>query len=264
MNNEFRVIDIDPRLDFTRRFSQAPKCGVHLNREVVDKMGLVDGDLIEIKGKRTTVGRVVSVDKNGFDMNAIGLNNLVRNNARVSPEEAVAIGKIESKIAEKIVLAPIEKSLRKSELVRGLAKNVFMDTPFVEGDVTYLRSKMLSYTLGSITWLRVVKTDPSGVVVVGEDTEFEIVPDPINQDLSESTYYLPDLGTDDDFGAKGLLLDDNEWTNLNSLLEIGLFSNLAEAITFFIREGIKSRSDIFEKSESIAEQIRQLKNSIKS
>lgn len=262
MDNEFRVIDVDSILDITRRFSQAPRCDVHLNREVIGKIGLVDGDLVEVKGKRMTVARVVSVDKGSFDLNVIGLNNLVRNNARVSPEETIAIGKAESNVAKKIVLAPIEKHLRKSELIRGLAKKSFMGSPFLEGDVTYLRSKMLRYILGSITWLRVVKTDPGGVVVVGEDTEFEIIPDPINQVVNDSAYYLPDFSSDDAFGEKDLLLDESEWTMLNSLLEIGLFSNLTEAITFFLREGIKSRIDIFEKSESVTEQIRQLKKNV--
>ena len=61
MDNEFRVIDVDSMLDITRRFSQAPRCDIHLNREVTDKIGLVDGDLVEVKGKRITVARVVSV-----------------------------------------------------------------------------------------------------------------------------------------------------------------------------------------------------------
>ena len=49
--NEFRVLDIDPRLDITKRFSQAPRYDVHIKREITTKLGLVDGDLIEIKGK---------------------------------------------------------------------------------------------------------------------------------------------------------------------------------------------------------------------
>ena len=51
MENEFRVVDIDSKLDITRHFSQTPRCNVQLNREVINKIGFVDGDLIEIKGK---------------------------------------------------------------------------------------------------------------------------------------------------------------------------------------------------------------------
>jgi len=262
MNFELKVIDIDSRLDITGRFSQVPRCDIQLHSEVIGKIGINDGDLIEVKGKRMTAGRVVSVNKDGFDMTFIGLNNLVRNNAQVSVQEMVAIGNVVKNFANKIVLAPIEKHLRKSELIKGLAKKSFMGMPFVEGDVTYLRSKMLSYILGSITWLRVIKTDPSGAVVVGEETDFEIIPDPVNQGLGGSAYYLPDFSEDDDFSEKAILLADQEWDKLNILLEIGLFTNLGEALTFFLREGIKSRNDIFEKSEVVKDQISQLKKNV--
>ncbi len=174
----------------------------------------------------------------------------------------ITILKSDSKPARRIVLAPIEKHLKKSELVKGLAKNSYLSMPFIEGDVTYLRSKLLRYILGSVTWLRVIKTDPSGVVVASEDTEFEIIPDPVNQNVNNQAYYLPDYGLDDDFDEKDLSLDECEWAKLNSLLEIGLFKNLPEAITFFTREGINSRSDIFQKTELVLEQLKQLKKDI--
>lgn len=262
MENEFKVVDIDSALDISKRFSQAPRCDIQLSREVVNKMGFSEGDLIEVRGKRTTVARVVPINKDDFGVDIIGLSNLVRNNARVSPEEMITVGKADSKAAKKIVLAPIEKHLRKSELIKGLAKKSYLNTPFTEGDVTYLRSKMLRYLLGSVTWLRVIKTEPTGVVVVGEETEFEIIPDPVKQSVNSTAYYLSDFGSDDDFDEKDLLLDDNEWARLNALLELELFKNLSEAMTFFIREGIKSRSDIFQKTETVMEQLKQLKSEV--
>ncbi|MDQ1279945.1 MAG: transitional endoplasmic reticulum ATPase [Thermoproteota archaeon] len=262
MDNEFKVIDIEFALDISKRFSQTPRCDIQLSKEVINKMGFSEGDLIEIKGKRTTVARVVPINRDDFGSDIIGLTNLVRNNARVSPEETITVEKADSKIAKKIVLAPIEKHLRKSELIKGLAKKSYMNTPFTEGDVTYLRSKMLRYLLGSVTWLRVIKTEPTDVVVVGEETEFEIIPDPINQNVNNEAYYLPDFSSDDDFDEKDLLLDDSEWAKLNSLLELGLFKNLSEAMTFFIQEGIKSRDDIFQKTETVMEQLKQLKSDV--
>lgn len=257
MDTEFKVIDIDPG-----RFSQTPRCDSHLNKEVISKMGLTDGDLIEIKGKRTTVARVFSADKNSFGIDTIGLNNVVRNNAMISLEDTISIVPSSSKIAKKIVLAPIEKHLRKSELIKGLAKKSYQGAPFIEGDVTFLRSKMLRYLLGSVTWLKVVKTDPSGVVVAGEDTEFEIIPDPVNNTASNQAFYFSDTDSDD-FNEKDLSLTDAEWVRLNSLLEVGLFKNLSETLTFLVREGIKSREDVFKKTESVMEQLKELKKDIK-
>jgi hypothetical protein len=261
MDNEFRVSTIKSRLDIAGRFQQTPKYEVQLSREVSNKLGFVDGDLIEINGKRTTAARVVSIEVDGVDGDSIGLNNLIRNNARVSLEETVTIRRAESKTALRIVLAPIGKHLKKSELLKIVAKKSFLDVPFVEGDVTYLRSKIMRYLLGSVTWMRVVKTDPVGVVVATEDTDFEVVSDPFTP--GETTFTdLPDFGLEEDFSEKDISLDDGEWSKINTLLELGLFNNLTEAITFFLREGIQARSDIFEKSGSVMEQLNQLKNNV--
>ena len=62
---------------------------------------------------------------------------------------------------------------------------------------------------------------------------------------------------------KGLLLDGNEWEKYDSLLKLEIFGSLTEAVSFFLREGMKARNDIFEKSISVVEQITQLKNGVK-
>ena len=262
MDNEFRVLTIDSRLDIAQRFQQTPKYEAQLSREITNKLGFVDGDLIEITGKRTTAARVVSTDKDDFDEDFIGLNDFMRNNARISLKETVTIRKAEPKAARKIVLAPIGKHLKKSELLKIVAKKSFLYKPFVEGDVTYLRSKIMRYLLGSVTWMRVVKTDPEGVVIASDDTDFEVIPDPIT--LNESTLTeIPDLGLEEDFSDKDVSLDDSEWEQINTLIELGLFKSLTEVVTFFVREGMKARSDIFDKSLSVMEQLKQLKQNVR-
>ena len=148
MSIEFRVMPIDSRLNFVEPFQQIRRYEAQLKKEIIGKMGFMDGDFLEIKGKRTTVAKVVSVDKENFTRDAIGLNDFIRNNARVLPEETVSIRKADIKIDRKIVLAPIGEHLRRSELLKMIAKKSFVDTPFVEGDVTYLRSKILKYLIG--------------------------------------------------------------------------------------------------------------------
>jgi len=262
MDNEFRVLTIDSRLDIAQHFQQTPKYEAQLSKEIANKLGFVDGDLIEITGKRTTAARVVSVEKDDFGGELIGLNDFMRNNARISLKETVTIRKAEPKTARKIVLAPIGKYLKKSELLKIVAKKSFMDKPFVEGDVTYLRSKIMRYLLGSVTWMRVVKTDPEGVVVASEDTDFEVIPDPIT--LTEAAITeIPDLGWDEEVSDKDVSLDDREWEKISALIELGLFQSLTEGVTFFVREGMKARSDIFEKSVSVMELLKQLKQNVK-
>ena len=62
---------------------------------------------------------------------------------------------------------------------------------------------------------------------------------------------------------KDLLLNSDEWEKYDSLLKLEIFGSLTEAVSFFLREGMKARNDIFEKSISVVEQITQLKKDIK-
>jgi transitional endoplasmic reticulum ATPase len=263
MDNEFRVLTIDSRLDITQHFQQTPKYEAQLSKAIANKLGFVDGELIEITGKRTTAARVVSIEKDDFDGELIGLNDFMRNNARISLKETVTIRKAEPKTARKIVLAPIGKYLKKSELLKIVAKKSFLDKPFVEGDVTYLRSKIMRYLLGTVTWMRVVKTEPDGVVVASDSTEFEVTPDPITLTEEDVITEIPDLRLEEDFSDKDVSLDDREWEKINGLIELGLFKSLTEGVTFFVREGMKARSDIFDKSLSVLEQLKQLKQNVK-
>ncbi len=262
MDNAFKVSPIKSRLDLAGRFQSTPKYEAYLSREVSNKLGFVNGDWIEVQGKRTTAAQVVAIEVDGIDGDTIGLNDLTRNNARVSLDETVTIRRADPQTAQRVVLAPIGKHLKKSELLKIVAKKSFLDTPFVEGDVTYLRSKILRYLLGTVTWMRVVKTEPAGVVVATEDTEFEVASDPITPEEPEPTD-LSDLELDDEVSETDLALTDEEWAKITTLLELGLFTSRSEAITFFLREGIQARQDIFEKSGSVLKQLNQLKSHVK-
>ena len=81
---ELQVVAVDSRIDITGRFNVAPKFEVHLSRDVVNKMGLADGDFIEIRGNRTTAASLLPIDKDDFSSEIIGLDNLLRKNAEKS------------------------------------------------------------------------------------------------------------------------------------------------------------------------------------
>lgn len=267
MDNEFRVHAVDSKLNLSGRFQQTPRYEVHLNKEIANKLGFIDGDLIEVRGKKATAAKVIATDKDSLEGDVIGLSNLLRNNARVSTEDLVTVHKAESHSADTIVFAPIGKHLKKSELLKIVAKKSFLNEPFVEGDVTYLRSKIMRYLLGSVTWLRVIKTDPQGIVIATDDTNIEIVSDPItvgDPNLDDNLNELPDFQTEvssDDITETDLL-NTNDWDKISALVELGLFSNISEALSFFIKEGIKAKSDLFEKSLSVLNQINSLKKHV--
>jgi len=122
MDNEFRVIIVDSGQNIDPLL-QIPKYEVQLSKNRIKKLGLIDSDLIEIKGTKITAARVVSSDD--FQDDVIGLNELTKNNAGVSSDETVTIRKADSKAARKIIFAPIGKHLKKSELLNRVAKKSF-------------------------------------------------------------------------------------------------------------------------------------------
>jgi hypothetical protein len=259
---ELQVIAVDSRIDITGRFNTAPKFEAQLSRDVVNKMGLADGDFIEIRGNRITAASLLPIDKSDFSSESIGLNDLLRKNARVTPQETVRIIKAEPKIANKILLAPVGKHLKKSDLLEILAKKSFLGTPFVENDVTYLRSKVMRYLLGSITWLRVVKTNPQGVVIVANDTGFEILPDPVAIEHENDSQLLESAFSPNGEIFEKDILDDAEWAKINFLIDLNVFNSQKEAVSFFIREGIKGHSNLFNKTFTVIDQIKQLKDTV--
>ena len=125
----------------------------------------------------------------------------------------------------------------------------------------------MRYLLGSVTWLRVIKTDPQGIVIATDDTSIEIVSDPITVGdpiLDENLDDIPDLETEvtgDDITETDLL-NAEDWDKISALVELGLFRNISEALSFFIKEGIKAKSALFDKSLSVLHQINSLKKHV--
>jgi len=54
-------------------------------------------------------------------------------------------------------------------------------------------------------------------------------------------------------------LNDNDLEKIDALIEVEVFKSRSEAVAYFIHEGIKARSDLFDKVTPTVEKIRQLK-----
>jgi len=54
-------------------------------------------------------------------------------------------------------------------------------------------------------------------------------------------------------------LNDNDLEKIDALTEVEVFKSRSEAVAYFIHEGIRARSDLFDKVTPTVEKIRQLK-----
>ena len=79
-----------------------------LDYDALDSLAASTGDIIEIKGKRKTVGKCLPLYPSDEGRGVIRIDGLIRNNSGVAIGDTVTIKKIKAPPAEKIVVAPLE------------------------------------------------------------------------------------------------------------------------------------------------------------
>jgi len=159
---------------------------------VMTELGLLEGDMIEIIGKRSTPSRVILSYREDEGLDVLRLDGLQRANAGVGSGDFVMIAKAESRPAQRVVFAPAQENLRLQGNPDAL-KRVFADRPLAAGDVVATagqqqvdRSNMPpelrrmftapAYALQEIR-LTVVSTIPRGFVHIDASTEIELRPE---------------------------------------------------------------------------------------
>lgn len=153
-----------------------------LSAAAMNKIGVSEGELIELVGKRHTAAVAVRPYPEDEGLNLIRLDGLQRVNAGATSGDHIEVRKAEARPAARIVLAPAQKNL----VLQGSGdalQRVFLRQPMVAGDVVSTsvqqRSRdprlLQAYGLQEIR-LVVVSTHPRGVVQVNEQTVVELRP----------------------------------------------------------------------------------------
>jgi transitional endoplasmic reticulum ATPase len=106
-----------------------------LSRETMADLGLQQGDVIEIGGKRATVARAVDPYPEDEGLNVIRLDGLQRANAGVGAGDQVELKKAESQPAKKIVFAPAQHGIRLEGPADALKRN-FIGRAVVTGTLS--------------------------------------------------------------------------------------------------------------------------------
>ncbi len=173
---------------------------VRLSRATLRGLGARDGDVLEIVGKRTTAATALPPYAEDEGLDVIRLDGLQRTNVGVSIGDYVDIRRADVKPARRIQLAPAQKNLRLMGSGEMLRRTLFQ-RPLVVGDVIstsiYQRGsggkppaergafpedlfriffEQPAFGLQEIR-LRVISTQPRGVVRVAQETEIELLPE---------------------------------------------------------------------------------------
>jgi len=152
-------------------------------------LGLQEGDVIEIVGKRSTPARAVLPYPEDEGLELLRLDGLQRANAGVGSGDFAEIRKAESRPATRIVFAPAQANLRLQGSANALQRT-FYSRPVTQGDVIATVGQQRqdmppqiaqlvrapAYALQEIR-LAVLSTTPRGVVHIDENTEIELRPE---------------------------------------------------------------------------------------
>ncbi len=163
-----------------------------LPRAMMTELGLAEGDVIELVGKRSTPARAVGPYPEDEDLAIIRLDGLQRANAEIGSGDFVEVRKADAKPAQRVVFAPAQKNLRLHGSAHALKRSFGMK-PLTAGDIVAttgqqqitrgdippeLRQMLTApaYALQEIR-LAVVSTAPKGIVLIDANTEVELRPE---------------------------------------------------------------------------------------
>ena len=101
--------------------------------KVMAELGLTEGDVIEIEGKRTTAARAIRPYNEDEKLDIIRLDGLQRANAGVGSGDFVEVRRGTSKPATRVVFAPAQNNIRLQGSSEAL-KRSFATRPLTAGD----------------------------------------------------------------------------------------------------------------------------------
>ena len=163
-----------------------------LSRATMNALGLKEGDVVEIVGRRATPARAMLPYPEDEGLDILRLDGLQRANAGVGSGDFVELRRGESRAAQRVVFAPAQQNLRLEGSTQALKRSFGM-RPLTQGDIVATSGQqrvergnlppelrqMLNapaYALQEIR-LSVVSTTPKGIVHIDADTEVELRPE---------------------------------------------------------------------------------------
>ncbi|MGA2916992.1 CDC48 family AAA ATPase [Methanoregula sp.] len=153
--------------------------------EVMKKLGLVSGDVVEIQGKKKAAAIVWPGFAQDTGSAILRIDGNVRGNAGTGIDEKVRIRKSEAEYARKVVIQPTQPI----RLVGGeqYLSRVLRGRSVIEGQTVRVD------VIGNSITLVIAKVVPKGIAIVTDDTEIELKEEPYKaeegkKDMSDIHY----------------------------------------------------------------------------
>jgi len=184
---KLKVGELTGREDFGRGIAR-------LDSKTMSKIGVKEGDIVEIEGKRKTGAVAIRSYPADIGLNVLRIDGLVRRNIDASISEPVKVRKADAKEARKVVLAPAQKGFILHISPNLLKQNLYM-RPMAKGDIIITNPVFKTTTrnqddifsifgidiqevfmpMGTEMRLVVVDTKPEGITKITDMTQVELL-----------------------------------------------------------------------------------------
>ncbi len=159
--------------------------------KLMTELGLAEGDVIEIVGKRATAARAIRPYGEDEGLDIIRLDGLQRANAGIGSGDFIEVRKAVSKPATRVVFAPAANNVRLQGSAQALQRS-FEGRPFTEGDTVATAGhqrvnadmpdnirQLLNAPAFALQEVRltVVSATPRGIVHIDDKTVVELLPE---------------------------------------------------------------------------------------
>jgi len=173
---------------------------VRIDSNTMSKLGIKEGDVLEIEGVKKTAAIAVRAYPADVGLNIVRMDGITRRNANSGVGEFVKIRKADVKEAKSVSIAPAERGIIIHISPDLIKQNIYM-RPVMKGDIIVPSPVVRKRSYGSDNFLKdffgvdfdfedilftpfpgetrfvVTNTNPAGIVRIGDVTELEIIPE---------------------------------------------------------------------------------------
>ncbi|MEM2137684.1 MAG: CDC48 family AAA ATPase [Candidatus Anstonellaceae archaeon] len=160
---------------------------VRIDSKARKELDVSTGDIVELKGKRSTAALVWQAHPQDEGLNIIRMDGYLRQNTGTGLGDKIIVKKAELKEAKKVVLAPTQP-MKYSPGFDQFVKKKMIGRALNRGDTIFIGVFGTSFPLIAST------VQPAGIVMVNENTELVLKEAPEKEGAQVSTISYEDVG----------------------------------------------------------------------
>jgi transitional endoplasmic reticulum ATPase len=160
---------------------------VRIDSRARKALDVTTGDIVELRGKKTTAAVVWQAHPQDEGLNVIRMDGYLRNNSGVALGDKIFIKKAKLKEAKKVILAPSQQ-MKYSPNFDQYIKKRLVGRAISRGDTIFIG------VLGTSFPLTAVVVQPHGIAIINEATELQLKTEPMKEITKIARISYEDIG----------------------------------------------------------------------